>query len=115
MSKKQARSGIPAPSKDAPGAFNPFLKADHVGKREGSTATLKITGDTPRVVDGNYGEQILVPVNLNGTRYDWAITIDSVNHRIMFDRFGADPKRWTGSVKVTVKVSRSGRNFIAVQ
>jgi len=112
----RTRGGIPAPSADdgSSGDFNPFLKADHVGKRVGATAKLKIAGEAPRVVDGNFGEQIIVPVSLNGKRYDLAITIDSVNHRLMFERFGANPAAWRGSVNVEVKMSRQDRPYIAV-
>lgn len=112
--KRKAGGGIPAPSANAENSeFNAFLKASDIGK-VGATASLLLTGET-RVVDGNFGEQIVNEVKLGRTVYDWAITIDSVNHRMLFDRFGKDPKKWRGKVAVEVKMSRQNREYIACQ
>lgn len=108
--------GIPAPSKDAGASpdFNPFLKATDIGD-ENDTAVLTFTGGDVRVVDGNFGEQIIVECKLNGSLYEWGITVDSVNHRMLFDKFGQNPKSWRGKVPVQVKMSRQKRLYIAVQ
>jgi len=123
MAKKTARTTtapratrggrIPAPSGDAQSSFSPFLKAENIGD-VGTRGTITLKGE-PRVVDGDFGEQIVIPVRFKGTQYDWGVTIDSVNHRMLHDRFGANSKKWAGPVKVTVKLSRQGRNYIAVE
>ncbi len=121
MAKKPARrsatrgGGIPAPSKQAAGGtdFNPFLKTSDVGD-VGDTGTITALGGEARVVDGNFGEQLVIPVKFNGDRYDWGINIDSPNHRQLYDRFGKNPKNWKGKIAVEVKLSRAKRPFIAV-
>lgn len=110
---RKNNGNIPAPSQDAPSTFSPFLKAEHIGRKEGSKATLTLKPANVRIVDGNFGEQIIVPVELNGKNYDWAITMDSVNHRILFDRFGGNPKKWAGRVMVITKMSQSNRLYVA--
>lgn len=108
-------AGLPEPSGDAPSSFQPFLKAEHIGKKVGSIGSLKIKPNSePRMVDGNFGEQIVLPVILNGKQYDWAITVDSVNHRILFDRFGANPANWRGTLRVETKMSRQNRLYVAL-
>lgn len=120
MSKRKANTrtpksgGIPTPNANTENSeFNAFLKADDIGK-VGSEAKLVLTGET-RVVDGNFGEQIVCEVKLGRETFDWGITVDSVNHRMLFDRFGNNPKKWKGVVPVTVKMSRQNRPYVAVQ
>ena len=111
---RRGSSGIPTPNKNTSSDdFNAFLKADDIGAKIGSTATLTLTGET-RMADGNFGEQIICEVKLGRSVYDWGITIDSVNHRLLFDRFGKDPRKWRGRVDVVVKMSRQNRPYVAV-
>ena len=111
---RRTRGGLPKPSSEGSTASSPFLKAADIGRRIGATATLKVDGKDARIVDGNYGEQLIIDVTLNGKSYAMGITLDSVNYRLLFDRFGANPKNWRGSVKVTVKESRQGNLYVAV-
>ncbi|HJR08446.1 MAG TPA: hypothetical protein VJ842_14385 [Pyrinomonadaceae bacterium] len=112
--KTAAKSGrIPAPSGDAQSSFSPFLKAETIGG-EGDAASIKLVGDA-RLVDGAFGEQIVIPVKVNGKSFDWAIGVDSVNHRLLHERFGANSARWRGTVRVVIKESRQGRDYIAVE
>ena len=120
VAKKKAdapatRTGkIPTPSKDAGSdEYNPFLKSETVGK-VGDSAVLTLTGHA-RLATGDFGDQIVVEAKLGPTVYDWGITLDSVNHRMLFDRFGKDANKWRGKVAVFVKMSRQNRPYIAVK
>lgn len=112
-SAKPSRSNaIPAPSENAAGEYNPFLKAADVGKLNES-AVLVLMGKS-RMADGGFGEQIVCETKYKGKVYDWPIKIDSVNHRLLFDRFGANPAKWVGKVKVEIK-EFNRNNYIAVE
>ena len=112
--KPTKKSTIPAPSKDAGSdEFNPFLKVDHIGKL-GDSETLHLTGHS-RLATGDFGDQIVVEVKIGAALYDWGITLDSVNHRILFERFGKDADKWRGKVIVFVKMSRQNRPYLAVK
>ena len=92
--------------------FNPFLRATDIGDLD-STAQLELTG-VARVVDGNFGEQIIAEVRYQRKLYDWPIKIDSPNHRRLEDAVGLDTRRWKGRrVSVTIK-NNMGRDYIAV-
>lgn len=110
------RSGgrLPEPTRESMNRA-PFLKPNVIGRKVGARATLKIDGKSARVVDGNYGDQLIVDASIGGKSYAWGVTIDSVNYRILFDRFGANPKLWKGNVKVFLKEAQSGRPYIAVE
>lgn len=80
--------------------FAPFLKVSHLGKAK--KGTIVLLGQA-RHQDGAFGPQIIVRVKHLGKEYDLAFSVDSGNHRRLFDRFGANPKKWKGSVKVGAK------------
>lgn len=116
VAKRSASGGgIPAPRKVKNGEsdFNPFLKAQNIGKKAGTTGALVLTGKA-RMADGDFGEQIICETKFGRDVFDWGITVDSPNHRMLFDRFGKDPKKWRGTVNVVIKVSTQGRPYIAV-
>ena len=111
--KKKIRAGeIPAPDASQNTDFNTFLKADDIGKL-GAEASLVLTGET-RIVDGAFGEQIVCEVKYGREVYDWPVKVNSPNHRLLFERFGAKMAKWRGPVKVTIK-NFANKDYIAVQ
>lgn len=111
---RKRSGGLPEPTREAMNR-SPFLKPNVIGRKIGARATLKIDGTGARVVDGNYGDQLIIDASIGGKSYAWGITIDSVNYRILFDRFGSNPKLWKGNVKVFLKEAQSGRPYVAVE
>lgn len=114
MSKKQAtpkRGKLPKPETDGAGEFNPFIKAQDIGKL-GAEATLTFTGES-RLADGGFGEQLVCEVKYGRQVYDYAIKLTSPSYRILFERFGADATKWRGAVKVTIK-NFMNKDYIAV-
>lgn len=107
---------IPAPEssdKQANAEFNAFLKADDIGKI-GATAALTFTGEC-RIADSGFGEQLIAEVKLGREHFDWGITLNTPNHRMLYERFGDNPKRWRNKrASVVVKMSRQNRPYIAV-
>lgn len=96
--------------------FNAFLNAKHIGK-VGAKATLILTGEA-RMVDSQFGPQIVASVKLGKLSYDWGIRIDSPNHRILYDRFSAKPKTWKNKkVRVTVNppMQKGMHPYIAIE
>jgi len=109
---------IPNPSAESQGGdFPDFLKPSHIGKKPGATAVVTLTGGEVRKTDGLYGDQLMVPVRLGKTEYDWSVKLDTPNHRYLVETFGNVPKKWKGK-KLTLTINkpiRMGyRPYIAV-
>jgi hypothetical protein len=106
----------PAHDDDSSGEFNTFLKVMNIGTgKPGAKATVLLTGET-RMAESQFGEQIVCEVKLAGKLYDWGIKIDTPNHRMLYDRFGANPKKWRGKVEIVVNPpTRAGfRPYLSV-
>jgi hypothetical protein len=112
---KTATSGsgrIPSANRDGGGDFNPFLRADVIGRAVGNTAIATLTGQA-RVVDGQFGTQIMAEVRIAGDLYDWPVKLDSANHAILEDVAGTDPAKWRGK-KITLTVKEyMGKHYVA--
>lgn len=82
--------------------FNEFLKPSHIG-RAGTQAIITLTGTT-RQARGAYGDQVVVECTLGKGRkaktFDFAVTVGKPNYRILYDKFGKNPKKWRGPVTV---------------
>lgn len=102
---------LPEPEADGAGEFNEFLKAKDIGKL-GAEATLVFTGES-RLADGGFGEQLVCEVKYGRKVYDYAIKLSSPSYRILFERFGKNPAKWRGSVKVTIK-NFMNKDYVAV-
>lgn len=106
------------PSADRSGGasdFNPFLKAEHIGRgRLGDTAIIVLTG-AARVTESQFGEQILAEGKVNGTLYDWAIKLNSPNHRYIEDTLGLESEKWRGKKVPLVVKENLGRLYVAVE
>ena len=103
---------IPSANRDGGGEFNPFLRADIIGRAVGNTAVATLTGQA-RVVEGQFGTQIMAEVKVNGDLYDWPVKLDSANHAILEDAAGTDPAKWRGK-KLTLTVKEYlGKHYVA--
>lgn len=109
--KAPKRGMLPTPEADGAGEFNAFIKANDIGKL-GAEATLTFTGES-RLADGGFGEQLVCEVKYGRQVYDYAIKLSSPSYRILFERFGKDPAKWRGAVKVTIK-NFMNKDYIAV-
>ena len=85
----------------------PFLKAVHIGK-VGTTAKITIDGRKAIVVDGNYGQQLIVTASYKKADYKFGINLGTPNHKILFEKFGKNSAKWRGPV--TVKVAQGVSN-----
>lgn len=90
---------IPKPSNENQGSNGtfPFLKASNLPKK--GKAKLTLIGNV-RMMDGRFGEQLVVDVKFGVKMYAWSIKLNSGNHSRLFDRFGANEKKWKGTVTV---------------
>jgi len=92
--------------------FNAFLKAEHIG-RTGKTADLVLTGNA-RSSDSQFGQQIIAEIKYRGNLFDWAIKLNSPNHRLLEDLVGTETTKWRGK-KVAITVRENlGRDYIAI-
>lgn len=112
----RAKGGIPAPKENEQGSdFNPFLKAEDIGI-PGKSIVATLTGET-RMSDSGFGEQIVTEVVIGRDHYDLGIKVNTPNHRILYERFGADPRKWAKKkITLIVKKSRTAgfKDFIAI-
>jgi hypothetical protein len=92
------------------GSFNPFLKVDALGKK--GYGTLEVTGVRDAPPDSF--SEIVIEVKLGGKVYDWGMKFSSGNYRRLFERFGANPKKWRGRVEVGIK-EYAGKKYVAAE
>lgn len=110
----KASSGrIPGSSREEANDYNPFLKSSHIGGL-GAHAKLTLTGNV-RVSDGNFGEQIIAEVRIGRVTYDWAIKMNSPNHRELEDTLGLNTARWKHKIVAVEVKEHMGRDYIAIQ
>lgn len=102
---------IPKPKGNSGGEGSvPFLKAAQLGKS--GRGKLTLLGEA-RQQKGTFGEQLIVAVKLGAKRYDWAFGLNSGNHTRLFKRFGSNPKKWKGAIRVERK-EFNGNDYVAV-
>ncbi len=116
-SRKQAKARpmngrIPGAAASASNDYNPFLKSHHIGGL-GATAKLTLTGNV-RVSDGMYGEQILAEAKIGRDVYDWAIKLNSPNHRELEDSLGLNTAKWKNKLVAVEVKEHMGRDYIAI-
>jgi len=117
---KGSRSGtggkLPPPEQS--GDFDPFLTPAEIGSGKksgklGSTATLSFLGECDVDLKNQYGARVQCAVQLNGERYIYGVKIDGGSYGRLYKRFGDNPKKWKGKVKVEVK-KHMGKLYVAV-
>lgn len=104
---KNRTGSLPAPEG---GSFNPFLKPEALGKKQAGTLAILGVRDAP---PDSFSE-IIIETRIGGKLYDWGMKFNSGNYRRLFDRFGANPKKWKGSIQVGVK-EYAGKKYVAAE
>lgn len=107
-SKKKSTGGLPEPGSG--GDFDPFLKAEDIGKL-GKTATIMVLG-APVETESEFSDAVM-PVKFKGKEYALGIKWDGGNYSRLYKRFGKNEKKWKGQVKVEVKHFKKN-DYVAV-
>ena len=92
------------------GQLAPFLKAKDIAEKGVTKITL--LGAT-RESKSEFGKGIDVACKIGNTEYTWTIKFESVNYRILFERFKNNVANWKGVVKVERK-KYLGNQYVAV-
>lgn len=90
--------------------YYPWLTPGVFGKS--GKGTVNLLG-TMRASRSQFGEGIVLDVEVNGSRYSWTVKYSSQNYSLLHQRFGDSEKKWKGPVKVEVKECQ-GKEYIAV-
>ena len=90
--------------------YNPWLTPEMFGKS--GKGTINLLG-TMRASNSQFGEGIVLDVEVNGSRYSWTVKYSSQNYSLLHQRFGDSEKKWKGPVKVEVKECQ-GKEYNAV-
>jgi hypothetical protein len=106
---KPPRGGA-LPQPEAGGDFDPFLKASDIGKL-GATGSIQVCG-APEESESEFSDATM-PVRFRGHDYALGIKWSGGNYARLFKKFGANPKKWKGSVKVEIKRFKK-RDYVAV-
>jgi len=93
----------------AGGDFNDFLKPKHLGKSGKGTAKIIGVRDAPP----NSFSDVIVETHMGKSTFDWGMRFSNGNYRRLFERFGPNPKKWKGTVKVGVK-EHMGTKYVAI-
>jgi len=101
---------LPPPTASAGDQLRPFLKAKDIAEKGITKITLL---DDTCESNSQFGKGIDVACKVGNKEYTWTIKYESVNYRLLFDRFGSDVKNWKGTVKVERK-EYLGNDYIAV-
>ena len=88
----------------------PFLKVTSLSKK--GESTVEILG-SPRLSNGQFGEQILLDCKVGKKEYTWAIKVNSGNHSRLYKMFGAKEAKWKGTVKVKI-AEYMGNDYIQI-
>lgn len=97
--KGETKMPLKAPTAQAQGASNDFIKAEHFnGKEKGKLVLLggRIPNGTSSFSD------IFLDVKLGKLALTWGLKADSRNYAFLYKRFGADEKKWKGTVDVVI-------------
>jgi hypothetical protein len=89
---------------------NPWLTPDVLG--ESGEGTVNLLG-TMRSSKSQFGEGIILDVNVNGSMFSWTVKYSSRNYSRLHKRFGDSEEKWKGPVNVEVK-EYLGNKYIAV-
>ena len=104
---KPRTGALPAPEG---GSFNPFLKVKDLGKKRAGNIKILGVRDAP---PDSFSE-IVIEVQVGTKKRDWGMKFSSGNYRRLFERFGANPRKWKGVVEVGVK-EYAGKEYVAVE
>lgn len=109
--KKQNNGLLPTP--ETGGDFDPFLTVAEIGNGKlGAKATLNFTGEAVLDQDNQFGPRLQCSVTLKKKDYIFGVKLDGGSYGRLFRRFGNNPKKWRGPVKVEVK-KHMGKLYIA--
>jgi hypothetical protein len=103
----QARTQAALPSEQQQEKRPPFLKAADIG----SGAKLKLIPGSVRTLNGQFGQQLVVDVDLHGSIYSWGVNINSPNLRLLVEALVEDSKT---PVRVSTLISQNNRPYIAI-
>src|ERR1700736_1359367 len=95
--EKNSKFILPKPVNSNGGKLAPFLKPGDLPNSK--RVKLQILGH-PRPGDPRYGEGIIIDVKLGNKEYALSMKFRSHNYTRLFDKFGADPTAWKGTVEV---------------
>jgi len=90
--------------------YYPWLTAEVFGKS--GKGTVNLLG-TMRASSSQFGEGIVLDVEVNGSLFSWSVKYTSRNYSLLHQRFGDTEKKWKGPVKVEVK-EYLGKEYVAV-
>src|SRR5271157_2675779 len=107
-SRSSSQGKLPKPENG--GDFDPFLKAEDIGKL-GKQAKIAILGG-PEETESEFSDALL-PVKYRGQEYVLGIKWSGGNYARLYKRFGDNPKKWRGTVTVEVKHFKKN-DYVAV-
>jgi len=90
--------------------YNPWLTPDVFGK-SGKGAVILL--GTMRASNSQFGEGIVLDVEVNRSPFSWTVKYSSRNYSRLHEIFGDSEKKWKGPVKVEVK-EYMGKQYVAV-
>lgn len=114
VAKKVGSFGRPGGKSDSVGSFDKpegggsFLKAAHIGKG----ASVKIIGNAR---PGTGFSDYFLDVKLGKQEFVFGLKKTSGNFRRLFDRFGANPKKWEGKTIKVKPAENMGKTYVQVQ
>lgn len=107
MAKRQL--ALPAPNREP---LPEFLRPADLGKL-GATANARIlTARAQRAP--KYGPCVIVDLKIGADRYSLSVDTDTSNYAILYEKFGADPAKWTGTVKLENRKSERAKSGLTV-
>ena len=86
----------------------PFLKAADIGRG----ARLKLIPGSVRTLNGQFGQQLVVDVDLNGSIFSWGVNVGSPNLRLLVESLVEDART---PIRVGTLISQNNRPYIAIQ
>lgn len=86
---------------------NPFIKATDIGKG----CTLRLVGNL-RASSSEFSD-FIVDVKKGNKDYALGLKVSSGNYARLFDRFGRNPKKWRGVIKVQ-PATHMGKKYVQI-
>lgn len=105
--KRNSTMILPPPTANKGNEFPPFLKAKDISE-DGITG-ITLLGDM-RPSTSRFGDGVDLTCKIGSKTYTWTVKFDSVNYRLLYDRFG---QKWIGDVQVERKECR-GNDYVAI-
>ena len=90
--------------------YDPWLTPEVFGKS--GKGTVNLLG-TMRPSNSQFGEGIILDVQVNGSKFSWTVKYSSGNYSRLHKRFGDSEEKWKGQVKVEVKEHKE-KAYVAV-